>query len=819
MANIETILPQQQLSDELYRRLCFFADTYCLRHQRLYRYGWGHVLFACYAAFPAHLSPDLLHKLRLNFRKYSSLGPPAAGAEISPLAVNDLLLSNLLRETGYERFEMPEELRQYLLWLLQHSTVLADSCGISPLPPYEADQGLAPALARLHALAEFLRRYASEFYTAPDPVTLSLREAQLWTADAWQHPERAAARLRDQLATASQPAERYHFSRLGQRLAAQYELRLNPRAESAPPAFGALSAYTQGLSALYTGQVEQARGLFAGLPNLVSGSGAASGQAIRLPLPREVEAELLRQRPDLAHAPEAAADQQRRPRHWNSLDERLRAPYPKAVLAIGDGDRTALAEALLLLEQDLQTEHADSSLLLADYFDIIAGSGMGTFVAAMVASRHAASEISQVLQEQNGAFLQEPLPLDSARKGAAFSDVIGRFFDGLPFPNEALRNGLLLAMEDTQRQALDLSGNLHTYTAVTKTDLDILLYHALRASADEPETGLESTQRPPNPFRSALYAPQYSLELALTEELINHQPSLGWSVSPAQFLLVSLKPAPPAATSTGPEETLARNLRADIGWLEAQAMARIGRQRLRYVDWMAQLARREEGKAVEWPVEWKVEGAKPERKIDALKKEIKILISEDEIPKAFSLLRKNLVNGSYWHNTFILQQGQLSNLNADFAKGVLSHDDDLAARSQLLQSSLTLIDAIQESDLTDGSVAQVDPFTLRTTFIELKEKIAEDELAEVIEVLEKMQIDSTHQYLLDRVKSQILELNAQQVRGLISMQESRVSRNKFREALLTLVTQISQAQQRASADEPSGTAPSSSRPKRRGGKK
>jgi hypothetical protein len=279
----EDILPRHEpLPDDLYRRLVYFVDTYCLRHERQYRYGWGHLLFACYAAFPAHLSPDLLHKLRLNFRHYQQTpvpdertekpkkGKKPEPREIPLVAVSDLLLSNLLRETGFERFEMPEELRHYLLWLLQRSHFFEKTCKVSALPANEDPHGQSPETFRLNGIAEFLKRYANEHYTAADNLTRSLQEAQKWAAEAWQDPKTAANVLRERLAASAKPTDLYHYSRLGNRLGVQYDLRLNLAQQKAPEEFEPLRRYAQGVSALYTGKAEQAIALLGDTDQLIA---------------------------------------------------------------------------------------------------------------------------------------------------------------------------------------------------------------------------------------------------------------------------------------------------------------------------------------------------------------------------------------------------------------------------------------------------------------------------------------------------------------------------------------------------------------------
>ena len=81
------------------------------------RYGEGHLVLACHAAFPSVLSTDLVYKIWQNFRFYrDAKGRPC---QIHSDAVADVLLSGICMETGYDRYKMHEEIRHALLDMLQ----------------------------------------------------------------------------------------------------------------------------------------------------------------------------------------------------------------------------------------------------------------------------------------------------------------------------------------------------------------------------------------------------------------------------------------------------------------------------------------------------------------------------------------------------------------------------------------------------------------------------------------------------------------------------------------------------------------------------
>ena len=81
-------------------------------------YGYGHMVFAAYAAVPALLTPDLAYKLWQNFSTYQWR---AETRYIHRIAVSDVLL-HLCEELGQELYEMPAGLKLALLdWLNKES--------------------------------------------------------------------------------------------------------------------------------------------------------------------------------------------------------------------------------------------------------------------------------------------------------------------------------------------------------------------------------------------------------------------------------------------------------------------------------------------------------------------------------------------------------------------------------------------------------------------------------------------------------------------------------------------------------------------------
>jgi hypothetical protein len=78
------------------------------------QFGEGHFAFACQAAFPIAITPDLLYQLWANFHQYPSSGDGAV-ADIPMIAISDLLLSSLCEKVGPRTFEMDNLVRARLL--------------------------------------------------------------------------------------------------------------------------------------------------------------------------------------------------------------------------------------------------------------------------------------------------------------------------------------------------------------------------------------------------------------------------------------------------------------------------------------------------------------------------------------------------------------------------------------------------------------------------------------------------------------------------------------------------------------------------------
>ncbi|WP_377474110.1 MAG: CHAT domain-containing protein [Microcoleus anatoxicus] len=144
------------------------------------RFGKTHLTFACHAAFPLALTPDLLYKLWANFQRDIHgfvLGIPW-------VAVADLLLSSLCDEVGRELYEMDTAVRNSLLNRLKEN----DNFGPQ----------------RINELSDFLLVYVRQQLQSNDQEVRDFAQAQRWTALAYTRPSEAAQELKATLEQAYQ---------------------------------------------------------------------------------------------------------------------------------------------------------------------------------------------------------------------------------------------------------------------------------------------------------------------------------------------------------------------------------------------------------------------------------------------------------------------------------------------------------------------------------------------------------------------------------------------------------------------------------------
>ncbi|ESA34524.1 wd40 repeat-containing protein [Leptolyngbya sp. Heron Island J] len=144
------------------------------------RYGEAHLLFACHAALPLGLTPELLYSLWINFQVDSK----GNGLNVPWIATPDLLLSNLCEEVGAGLYEMDQHVRSVLLTLLEQDNRFK--------------------VERIQELAAFLDIYIQPQLKSENIDTRDFAQAQHWVSMAYLRPERAAKELTAILAAAFQ---------------------------------------------------------------------------------------------------------------------------------------------------------------------------------------------------------------------------------------------------------------------------------------------------------------------------------------------------------------------------------------------------------------------------------------------------------------------------------------------------------------------------------------------------------------------------------------------------------------------------------------
>jgi hypothetical protein len=181
------------LEGEAAERLTAFYDRYCDGVLGA-EYGASPLLFACHAAFPLLLSPEMANLIWINFRDYHF--QDGRTGTIPSIVVADLLLSPLCRQTGHNRYEMQADIRAALLRLLK-SGQFFDSFGI--------DTG---GEERLRDLAGFVWQYSTT-RTDPGADATRFRLLNEWASLAWLDPGQLSAQVAELLSDTDKTNNRY----------------------------------------------------------------------------------------------------------------------------------------------------------------------------------------------------------------------------------------------------------------------------------------------------------------------------------------------------------------------------------------------------------------------------------------------------------------------------------------------------------------------------------------------------------------------------------------------------------------------------------
>jgi hypothetical protein len=177
------LLPRREtnrLSEENYTRLQLFYSRFC--EGPLHgKYGLGHLVYACHAAFPLILTPELANLIWVNFNRY--LINNNEDRKINPIAVSDFLLSSLCHQISHQQYEVIPEIRAYLLYLLNDGAWFR-RYGI-----------LLNGAEHLHQLAEFLRQYIKQKQPDANQETTGFRQLNEWAALAFLNPQELAGHI------------------------------------------------------------------------------------------------------------------------------------------------------------------------------------------------------------------------------------------------------------------------------------------------------------------------------------------------------------------------------------------------------------------------------------------------------------------------------------------------------------------------------------------------------------------------------------------------------------------------------------------------
>lgn len=136
-----------------------------------------------------------------------------------------------------------------------------------------------------------------------------------------------------------------------------------------------------------------------------------------------------------------------------SVERHFLAPGPKRILTLdGGGVRGVLTLSVLArVEQLLRERHTSPQLVLADYFDLIAGTSTGAIIAAALAKGMSVEEVQKLYRSLAGTIFEPSF----FRRGlfrakydaAALSVILKSVFGNLTLGSAELKTGLLVVMK------------------------------------------------------------------------------------------------------------------------------------------------------------------------------------------------------------------------------------------------------------------------------------------------------------------------------------------------------------------------------------
>jgi hypothetical protein len=277
------------LSEESKQKLDLFYRRYCTGENKEL-YGISHIIYACHAAFPMLLSPELANLTWLNFNSYI-IGEKSQ--KIDRLVVSDFLLSPLLRPVANRQFELLPEIRTYLLYLLKDARWFK-LFGITGFGE-----------TRINALAQFLRQYLSDKKSNAENNALGFKEVNEWTALSYLEPDllavKMAAAFRKTFVEGEDKANDEHgqlrLNMLMDRFGQQINLNIHSKAPGNTRAFINLHSYSKANKALLFEKSEtEISNLFYELETSFIGDKNSADTTIQLPISKGVEKRLERKK-------------------------------------------------------------------------------------------------------------------------------------------------------------------------------------------------------------------------------------------------------------------------------------------------------------------------------------------------------------------------------------------------------------------------------------------------------------------------------------------------------------------------------------------
>jgi hypothetical protein len=277
---------QLTLSEDSELRLNSFVRKFCIE-KAANGYDLGPLIYACHAAFPIVLSPRLANLIWLNFGVYKDRSGPK---KIEPVAVSDLLLSPIIRQTTSQQFEMVPEIRTYLLYLLKDGSWLSNR-GIQR---YQGD--------RLYALAKFTSQYLNEDKSLTGADQKNFRQSNQWAALAYLDPKQLSLDMARAFESSfngekqNPSGEQLRLNLFMDRFSKQISLNLHKGSTAGAKAFANLHLYsTANKARLFGKAAQQVSDLYQKLEKTyISDKKIAIN--VELPVPDDFSSRLLRKK-------------------------------------------------------------------------------------------------------------------------------------------------------------------------------------------------------------------------------------------------------------------------------------------------------------------------------------------------------------------------------------------------------------------------------------------------------------------------------------------------------------------------------------------